>query len=80
MPTISENNWITLNSKKDQFTYGSVPIGTGFQYSNRNLLRKMSSLFNLVVFLTPYVTRAKVLVEDIWISRIGWDEELNKEC
>ena len=63
--------WIT---KEDQFIYYSVPIEALFQYTERYSLRNISPLFDPLGFL------AKVLMQNVWVSRIDWDKKLNKEC
>ena len=67
-------------AKKDQFTYYSVPIEAHFQYKKQNLLKKILPLFDPLGFLAQYVTRAKVVMQDLWVSGKDWDEELTKEC
>ena len=44
------------------------------------MLKKILPLFDPLGFLALYVTRAKVFMQDLWVSGIDWDEELNKEC
>ena len=56
-----------------------VPFEAHFQYTKQNLLRKILSVFGPLGFLALYVIRAKVLKQNVWVSGLDWDEELNKE-
>ena len=37
-------------------------------------LSKISTLFDPLGFVTPFVVRAKVLMQEVWISEIDWDD------
>ena len=67
--------WI---AKENQFIYHSVPIEADFNFTKCNLLRKIS-LFDPLGFLAPYIARAKVFMQNVWVSGIDWDKQLSKD-
>jgi len=44
--------------------------------TKREILRVVMSLFDPLGFLANYIVRAKILLQDIWRSAIGWDDEV----
>ncbi|CAG7732168.1 unnamed protein product [Allacma fusca] len=44
--------------------------------SKREVLRLVMSIFDPMGFLAHYVIRAKILFQHIWLSKIGWDDQL----
>ena len=43
--------------------------------TKRNVLKKTASVYDPFGFLTPFVVRAKMLMQEAWIEALGWDEE-----
>ena len=39
-------------------------------------MKKTASIYDPFGFLTPFVVRAKMLMQEAWMEAIGWDEEL----
>lgn len=44
--------------------------------TKREFLRTIMSVFDPLGFLAPFVIRSKILMQEVWISGIGWDEPL----
>ncbi|XP_067046580.1 uncharacterized protein [Acropora muricata] len=44
--------------------------------TKRNMLKKTASIYDPFGFLTPFVVRAKILMQEAWMEAFGWDEEL----
>ena len=42
----------------------------------RNVLSAIASLFDPLQFLAPFTVRAKILMQDIWMAGIDWDDVL----
>ena len=64
----------------DAFTFSvlrSKPSPSGC--TKRRLLKGVMSLFDPLGFLTSFTVRAKILLQDVWRSGIGWDDELPSE-
>lgn len=49
------------------------------QMTKREYLRKIATLFDPLGFLAPYAIRAKVLMQDIWLSGIDWDDKITDD-
>ena len=64
-------------AREDVFTYRVNPPDEKFQLTKRNFLRKIDTLFDPMGFLVPYVIRAKILLQEMWISGLDWDDPLD---
>jgi hypothetical protein len=47
--------------------------------TNRNVLSKVSSVFDPVGFVSPYVVIAKIILQEILARGYTWDEEIEDE-
>ena len=65
-------------SDSDTFDFTSFrdPIG---RITKRVILSEVAQLFDPLGFLTPVVTRAKVLLQGLWIDRLGWDDDVSPQ-
>ena len=48
------------------------------KYTKRNFLKKIATLFDPVCFLAPFTIRAKILLQEMWMAGLNWDEELTE--
>lgn len=68
--------WSPLN---DTFTL-TLPVSSiDYNISKREVLSTIAKIFDPVGLINPYVVIAKILMQKIWLSRIGWDDLLNDE-
>ena len=83
--TISEDNTPTTktqglswNSKDEVFT---IPMTSPprLQITKRNVLRKIATVFDPLVFISPFVVIAKMLLQELWSRGYGWDDEIQDE-
>ena len=66
-------------AKEEVFSFkANVPDGSR-PLTKRYFLSKTAALFYPMGFLALFVIRAKLLLEDIWMSAIDWDDELTHE-
>ena len=65
--------WIV---QEDKSSFSFVPPPEELLLTKRNVLKKTASIYDLFGFLTPFVVRAKMLMQEAWMEAIGWDEEL----
>eukprot|EP00795_Rhopilema_esculentum_P006549 gene6549-12041_t len=67
---------IVWNAQRDVFTYKSVKQAEGTTYTKRFLLKEMATLFDPLGFISPYVIRIKVIMQELWLHGLNWDDEL----
>ena len=65
--------WIV---QEDKFSFSFVPPSDELVLTKRNVLKKTASIYDPFGFLTPFVVRAKILMQEAWMEAFGWDEEL----
>ena len=63
------------SSKIDKYNEITVP-------TKREFLSIIMSIFDPLGFLTPFTLESRILIQNVWISKIGWDEKLqdNEFC
>ena len=68
--------WIVTS---DVFTFRFKPIEPVFVYTKRNVLKKIASLFDPLGLLAPFIVRAKILLQRMWMRGLEWDELLDAD-
>ncbi|XP_063926012.1 uncharacterized protein LOC135139641 [Zophobas morio] len=66
---------IKWNNEDDYFSF------TNFRFkltknTKRSVMSAISQLFDPLGLINPVVTKAKIIMQQIWISKINWDDEL----
>ena len=52
-------------------------IYNGFEIpTKRQFLAVIISIYDPLGFLTPFTVHSRIIMQDIWMSKIGWDEKL----
>ena len=81
-----EDNWLVTKTlgvmwlaNEDVFTFKSISIEPGFKPTKRNFLKKIATLFDPLGFLSPFVIRAKLFMQEMWIVGIEWDDLLSDD-
>ena len=65
--------WI---AEENKFTFLSNNDDDGFNYTKRNFLKKISTLFDPLGLLAPFTIRSKILMQETWNAGIDWDEKV----
>ena len=78
LPTVKTLG-ITWLPEDDVFTFKSNPPEENFQITKRNFLKKIATLFDPVGFLAPFTIRAKVMMQEMWVAGLEWDELCPRE-
>ena len=72
--TISKNTWIMLECKRSSI---HIPQCVNWSTLSIHQLEFIKKYF--VTFGSIWFRRAKMLIQGVWVSKIDWDKELNKE-
>ena len=64
-------------AKEDIFTFRASAPDEHFQFTKRNFLKKIATLFDPMGFLASFTIRSKILLQGMWASGLGWDELLD---
>ena len=65
-------------SDQDVFTFRENAPCSDVKYTKRNFLKQIATLFDPIGFLAPFTIRAKMLLQQMWIAGLDWDEELTE--
>ncbi|XP_030746008.1 uncharacterized protein LOC115874849, partial [Sitophilus oryzae] len=68
---------VTWNGKEDCFLY---KIGNSFNkhITKRTVLSEIAQIFDPMGLLSPCIIVAKIILRDIWIEKLDWDESLSQ--
>jgi len=69
---------VRYSRAEDQFEM-NLDLELPSRYTQRNLLRTISSIFDPLGLMSPYVIRGKMLLQDAWREEAGWDGELSSD-
>ncbi|XP_037806221.1 uncharacterized protein LOC119600196 [Lucilia sericata] len=70
---------IKWNALTDTFSYSCFPIPHAEQITKRKILSSIASIFDPAGWITPIVIRAKMLMQELWLEGLQWDDEVNPE-
>ena len=56
-------------------TFSFITSNTTVSNTKRAILSTVARLFDVLGFVAPVVLYAKLLLQDLWLSKVGWDEE-----
>ena len=69
---------VIWSTSSDQFSFSAAPLVENIVLTKRKFLSKISGLFDPLGFATPYLVRKKILMHEVWISGIDWDDQLSE--
>ncbi|CAD6997982.1 unnamed protein product [Ceratitis capitata] len=67
---------IRWNAAHDSFHFNVQDIEIKPSYTKREVLSCVAKLFDPAGWLGPIVVQAKILMQDIWLTKIDWDDSL----
>ncbi|XP_075150789.1 uncharacterized protein LOC142224896 [Haematobia irritans] len=79
--TLSENIGtktlgIKWDIKADSFSFPHPVIGTKSSYTKREVLSTIARFFDPCGWLAPIIVVAKLIMQQIWLDKVGWDDGL----
>uniref|UniRef100_W8AH72 Peptidase A2 domain-containing protein n=1 Tax=Ceratitis capitata TaxID=7213 RepID=W8AH72_CERCA len=67
---------IRWNAIQDRFHFNVQEMYINPSYTKREVLSCVAKLFDPAGWLSPIVIEAKILMQDIWLTKIDWDDNL----
>jgi len=67
---------ITWSVHDDQIRYTTHPIKIVEKLTKRNILSEIAKIFDPLGLLGPIVFYAKKLMQNVWLSKVHWDESV----
>lgn len=78
-PTNVRTLGVLWDATSDVFTFRAKPPDVNMKLTKRNVLSAIATLFDPLQFLSPFTIRARILMQEIWIAGVGWDDVLPRE-
>ncbi|XP_063838111.1 uncharacterized protein LOC135087201 [Ostrinia nubilalis] len=70
---------LTWERRADNFRYKVNIPDLQLPITKRKIIADISRLFDPLGWITPCIILAKAMIQKLWITGIGWDEEVPKE-
>jgi len=67
---------ISWEAEQDQFKFVVHIPPDDFRYTKRSFLSRTATLFDPLGFVSPYTIRARMLLQEMWMAGLTWDQEL----
>ncbi|XP_075167809.1 uncharacterized protein LOC142239965 [Haematobia irritans] len=67
---------IRWNAQLDLFYFEMKPIEQKSRFTKREVLSAIPRLFDPVGWLGPVIIVAKIIMQQVWLDKIGWEESL----
>ena len=67
---------VSWTAREDKFLFHYSPPLKDFEFTKRNVLKKTATLFGPLGFLSPFVIKAKLFMQQAWVDTLEWDEVL----
>lgn len=66
---------LSWNPSQDQFRFRSK-VFNSTQITKRSVLSEIAQIYDPLGFVAPVVVRAKMLIQELWQIKVGWDDSL----
>ena len=68
--------WI---AKDDVFSFRANPPDKSFELTKRHFLTKIAMMFDPMGFLAPFTISVKLLLQEMWMTGLSWDDPMDEE-
>ena len=68
---------VKWNLQDDCFLYNVNAESQPATFTKRQILKKASTVFDPIGFLAPFTLKAKMILQELWRLKVGWDEPLD---
>ncbi|XP_015120547.1 uncharacterized protein LOC107043528 [Diachasma alloeum] len=75
---LEECLWQNGIPSSDNFVFSSQTSDES-KVSKRNILSEIAQIYDQLRFLSPVMIRRKLLMQETWIGKLGWDEEVPEQ-
>ncbi|XP_075162876.1 uncharacterized protein LOC142235509 [Haematobia irritans] len=70
---------VKWNALSDSFTYSLKPFEYNQLMTKRMVLSAIVQLYDPAGWIAPVIIRSKILMQQLWLEGIGWDDNLSPE-
>ena len=77
--SVSKTLGVIWNSNQDKFIYTSKSINVSVKFTKRYVLSEISKIFDPLGLLGPIIMSAKIIMQECWKLKTGWDEAISQE-
>ena len=68
---------IQWSANTDEFNFTINSPTESHKLTKRSFLKIVAALFDPLGFLAPFIIRAKVIIQEMWASGFGWDDQVD---
>ncbi|XP_075163135.1 uncharacterized protein LOC142235763 [Haematobia irritans] len=77
--SVTKTLGIRWNASSDSFFFSTVDFPINSTYTKREVLSRISRLFDPAGWLAPCIILAKIIMQRIWAEGTKWDEKISSE-
>jgi len=70
---------VRWNATSDELYFVPPPVSIESTYTKREVLSQIAKLFDPAGWLSPFIVRSKIFMQEIWLQELGWDENIPTE-
>jgi hypothetical protein len=63
----------------DLFSFRVTDQSITTRLTKRTILSKVATIFDPLGFLSPFIIRAKIILQELWSKGLSWDDEIDAE-
>ena len=77
--TVTTPLGLQWNSTDDVLAVPATPVPLDYPSTKRSVLKKIATVFDPLGLVSPFVVRAKIMLQELWNRGYDWDEEVQDE-